>query len=206
MAQNSPVARPRQIRHRGYWRLSRSSPASRSSPLRPAVMAGDGRLRHRTDPADERGCPHVPRGYLPRGGLGDTGMPGHRRAGVAAARRGGDTRPQSRATTCGMGHALSPPAPRSGVRHRLTRVRRRRTSRAPAGGRPGPAQGQAFTQGNARRPGRVTRHRRARPRPAAIWRPDAEGYRALIPTMERPAALTGSGPACSLVWLVSRRW
>ena len=52
-AQYSPVARPCQIRHCGYRRLSRSSSASSPSPRGPPVMARDGGLRRRGPQADE---------------------------------------------------------------------------------------------------------------------------------------------------------
>ena len=52
-AQYSPVARPCQIRHCGYRRLSRSSSASSPSLRGPPVMARDGGLRRRGPQADE---------------------------------------------------------------------------------------------------------------------------------------------------------
>jgi hypothetical protein len=101
-----------------------------------------------------------------RGGRPAPGHPAHPRAGQWRSR----SAPAQQA---------SPPGPRRAVRRHL-RPRSGGTANRGArpGGGPGPARDVAFNRVSARRAGPVTRHRQARPRPAAmraVWRPAVVG-------------------------------
>ena len=130
--------------------------------------AGSGRM--------QSGWPHNHGSYLPRGGLCDAGEPGTRQGPVQAARRAdrGPVIPLSTSgDRCGAGLVRRDrrARPRRGTASR-TAIRHRK-SRAPAGGRAGPARDQTVNQVSARRAGPVTRLPPARPRPAAMCHPVA---------------------------------
>ena len=148
-ARAAPVPHPgRPRRGRRSWRAVAGRGTAGGGPMRP-------------------GWPHGHGGYLPRGGIGDSGRAGSR-ARVPAARHG----PQSRASRLPPGRtgaeqvsAACPPGAPGTWPHRK--------GGAWPGGGPGPVRDEALTQVAARRAGPVTRLPFARPRSAAPCQPTA---------------------------------